>query len=229
MSEKEGPPPEPPSGTDVLSSKSDADFAAKDQVEHPEQAKPLRQPDKQGQMSPQEKSTEVPPAPVSHPGKQGPSTKSALKSDLNGMLIQSVASGNHTDVIRLLKARAPVNAVNGSTSALHVAAAKGDADLCKMLLRIRADPNLENVNGEVPATLAYHGNHTECLRCFVKSTAPDTEAAPRKEASHGGDDDDLSAGVRVFYPFLRPQAYPPTPGHGPCAVTVLPCRWHQAL
>ena len=94
----------------------------------------------------------------------------AVAANPSRALLRAVASGDRKEIIRRLDAGANANASNESkTTALHLAA-NGDAEMCKFRLSLGADPNLKDHNGDVPAAIAYRGNHTECLRCFVRAT-----------------------------------------------------------
>ena len=98
-------------------------------------------------------------------------------ADANAPLHAAVAGGADVALLRrLIKAGARVNhRQSGGYTALHEAAAVGNADVVRMLLEAGAQPDARNGQGHTPAELARDGGHV--------ALADDLDAAARRRAS----------------------------------------------
>ena len=98
-------------------------------------------------------------------------------ADANAPLHAAVAGGADVALLRrLIKAGARVNhRQSGGYTALHEAAAVGNADVVRMLLEAGAQPDARNGQDHTPAELACDGGHV--------ALADNLDAAARRRAS----------------------------------------------
>ena len=100
----------------------------------------------------------------------------SISSEGDGAVLRAAASmGLTTFVVALLASGTSVfEAHPGQVTALHMAAAAGHADTCRVLMNAGADPLQEDCSQRTPHSLAIAGHHS-CVRRALEPSASDLD------------------------------------------------------
>mmetsp|Transcript_175243 Transcript_175243/g.562051 ORF Transcript_175243/g.562051 Transcript_175243/m.562051 type:complete len:304 (-) Transcript_175243:7-918(-) len=110
------------------------------------------------------------------------------KTDYGFTAVMAAVQSNNVDLLMmLLQHRAGVNAkadLDGRT-ALHLAAAAGDLEICQALLAASADPRLKDRKGQTPTDKARDGRHEHVIHFLELSDSSASEdPRARRDAGH---------------------------------------------
>lgn len=92
--------------------------------------------------------------------------------DINAKLIEAARYGSDGGLKFFLKRGAPVSCIDGNGwTPLHWATFKPSMDCLALLLAAKADPNIQNVDGESPLHVAAKLGHLDAQRALIKAGA----------------------------------------------------------
>ncbi|KAG5477668.1 hypothetical protein LSCM1_04961 [Leishmania martiniquensis] len=93
--------------------------------------------------------------------------------------LRAARSRDAADCSRMLQEKPDlVNSVEaGGYAALHFAAFNGDVQMLHLLLDHKADPNIENMDGNTPLVMCVKGRQLECIRILVNGGADVNKAS----------------------------------------------------
>ena len=96
-----------------------------------------------------------------------------MKSDV-GLFFEAVRGNNINKVIELVKQGIDVNSVdknNYNKTALHIAAEMGYKDILELLIKDRANINIQDDFGDVPLHVAVDNDHRELAKILIENNS----------------------------------------------------------
>ena len=96
-----------------------------------------------------------------------------MKSDV-GLFFEAVRGNNINIVIDLVKQGIDVNSVdknNYNKTALHIAAEMGYKDILELLIKDRANINIQDDFGDVPLHVAVDNDHRELAKILIENNS----------------------------------------------------------